>query len=365
MPRNLVAPTAIDLFSGAGGLALGLKKAGFRVAAGVEIDARVCETYRANHPEVKLLAKDASQVTGDELRKLTGLQEFDLVAGCPPCQGFSKLTDKYKKEDPRNRLVLEMARLVEELQPKMVMMENVPGLAGRGAPLLREFIGRLEKTGYLVKSGILQLADYGVPQSRRRLVLLAGRGFGIELPKKTHSRKGDAKFKLKPWKTLRDALTRDLGRPLKFSVAKRRGGAKKVRWHVVSDLDEISVDRYRAIRPGTSRGTLPAHLRPDCHKGSDDGFQNVYGRLRWDQTPVTITGGCTTPCKGRFGHPRRLSTISVREAATIQTFPLSYRFETEFKDFVCEMIGNALPPKFASVAAAQCMNAWNAHRNGW
>lgn len=350
-------PTAIDLFSGAGGLTLGLKKAGFRVVAGVEYDENVCRTYNANHPEVRLLNEDAAGVTGKQLLELAGVDEVDLVAGCPPCQGFSKLTDKYHREDPRNALVLEMSRLVEEIEPQMVMMENVPGLAIRGTPLLEEFCKTLENAGYIVRKKVLQLANYGVPQSRRRLVVLAGKGFAIEMPEPTHSRTGDDGKR--PWLTLRHALrySRNLGKPVKFQTARKRGGPQEFDWHVVSDLDDISIQRYRALGAGRSRETLPEHLRPDCHKGEGIGFENVYGRMRWTQVPVTITGGCTTPCKGRFGHPQALRTISVREAALIQTFPLRYKFDTEYKDFVCSMIGNALPPKFAQIAARQCLQA--------
>lgn len=121
--------TAIDLFCGAGGLTLGLKRAGFNVMAGVELYPEIAKTYKTNHPATKLLIKDVREVSGIELFELTGLKTIDLLAGCPPCQGFSKLTDKYHRKDPRNDLVLEMARLVDEIRPRMVMMENVAGLA--------------------------------------------------------------------------------------------------------------------------------------------------------------------------------------------------------------------------------------------
>ncbi len=168
--------TAIDLFCGAGGLTLGLKHAGFNVVAGIEINPEIAKTYKANHPTTKLIIRDVREITGDEILALTGLEEIDLVAGCPPCQGFSKLTDKYHKKDPRNDLVLEMARIIEEIAPKMVMMENVAGLAGRGKPVLDEFMKKIKKLGYVINGNVLQMADYGVPQSRKRLVLLAGRG---------------------------------------------------------------------------------------------------------------------------------------------------------------------------------------------
>jgi DNA (cytosine-5)-methyltransferase 1 len=354
------APTAVDLFSGAGGLTLGLKRSGFRVVAGVEIDPEIAKTYKANHPEVALLTNDIRKVTGEEILRVAGVNEVDLVAGCPPCQGFSKLTDKYRKADPRNGLVLEMARIVRELTPKLVMMENVPGLADRGARLLRRFKSQLEALGYTIAEDILQLADYGVPQSRRRLVLVAGRGFSIALPKRSHARKGNQRKGLKPWKTLRDALA-SMEKPVTLSVARNNGGPRKFNWHVVRDLDPISIDRYRELSQGEARCALPRRLRPRCHKGTYSGFVNVYGRMNWNQTPPTITAGCTTPCKGRFGHPRELRTISVREAALIQTFPKRYRLETDFMECACALVGNALPPEFAERVATSCLESLRAH----
>lgn len=348
--------TAIDLFCGAGGLTLGLKRAGFNVVAGVEINPEIVKTYKANHPTTKLLIRDIREITGKEILELTGLKEIDLVAGCPPCQGFTTLTTKYHRKDPRDDLVLEMARLVEEMMPKIVMMENVPGLTARGKPLLDGFVERLESLGYLVNKGVLQMADYGVPQSRRRLVLLAGNGFYIPLPKQTHCYKGDRKRSLKSWLTLADVI-KNMEKPVTLSEAKERGSPHKFNWHVVRDLKEISIERLKSLKAGSSRGSLPTELRPRCHIKSNKGFTNVYGRLSWEQTPPTITSGCTTPCMGRFGHPDELRTISIREAALIQTFPRRYKFDTKFMDTACNLVGNALPCLFARKVAVVCVDA--------
>lgn len=356
MKRRMPKPTAIDLFCGAGGLSLGLRKAGFRVVAGVELDDDASATYLANHDDGVVLQQDIRQVTGASILDAAGVDSIDLVAGCPPCQGFSKLTDKYRRSDPRNDLVLEMVRLIEELQPRAVMMENVPGLATRGRGMLDEFEKRLEHAGYVVTSDVLQLADYGIPQSRRRLVLLAGRGFKIDLPRATHARHVEPDAKTKPWRTLRDALT-NVGRPITLSEARLDGGPRKHGWHVVRNLDPISIERFRALSAGNNRSALPQRLRPECHKGKGDGFRNAYGRMQWSQTPPTITSGCTTPCKGRFGHPSRHNTISVREAALIQSFPKSFLIETDSMESACRLIGNALPPPFARRAARQCLIA--------
>jgi len=352
--QNKEVFTAIDLFSGAGGLTIGLKRAGFKVVAAVEVGGEIAKTYQMNHPEVKLLIKDIRNVKGGDLLKLTGLKNINLVVGCPPCQGFSKLTDKCRKRDDRNELVLEMARVVSELKPTICMMENVPGLAKRGYSLLRKFEKKLESMGYVITKGILQVADYGVPQSRRRLVLLAGKGFKIPLPDPTHSRSASINSKTRPWITLREILKKD-NEPVSFSVAKQNGGPGEFNWHVVRDLKPISIERLKFLTAGGSRLALPKKIRPMCHKNAK-GFQNVYGRMSWDSVAPTITSGCTTLSAGRFGHPDKDRTISVREAATIQTFPQSYHLETDKIERACELVGNALPCKFAEIVSVQCYN---------
>jgi len=353
--------TAIDLCCGAGGLTLGLKRAGFNVVAGVEINQEISKTYEANHPTTMVIVRDIREITGKEILELTGLEKIDLVAGCPPCQGFSSLTSKYKRKDPRNDLVTEMARIVEELRPEMVMMENVPGITHRGKRMLNKFVARLEKNGYVVNMGVLQMADYGVPQSRRRFVLLAGKRFFIEFPRRTNCRGGDKIKELKPWLKLEDII-RNMKRPVTLSDAIQKGGPEKFNWHVVGDLKEISKKRLEALKPGDNRASLPKELRPKCHVNIEKGFINVYGRLSWEQVSPTITSGFTKPAMGRFGHPDELRTISVREAASIQSFPMSYEFKTDFIKVACNLVGNALPPKFAEKAGRACFNAFSSIR---
>ena len=354
--KNGTGLTAIDLFAGAGGLTVGLKRAGFRVVAAVEVDEETAATYRKNHPEVKLLVKDIREITGEGILKLTGLKKIDFVAGCPPCQGFSKLTDKHHRDDDRNQLILEMARLIEELKPPAFMMENVAGLAKRGLPLLTKFEKRARAIGYKINRGVLQMADYGVPQSRRRLVLFAGKGFEIPLPQATHAQSPAANdLKLRPWIKL-GSMLKWQSKPVLLSVAQMKGGPQKFNWHVVSDLQPMNLRRLRAIKAGASRLTLPMNLRPDCHKNKR-GFENVYARMTWDTVAPTMTSRCTTLSSGRFGHPKEDRTISVREAALIQTFPRGYKLDTDKMMKACELIGNALPCRFAEIASTQCAKA--------
>jgi DNA (cytosine-5)-methyltransferase 1 len=355
MPRQHQL-VAVDLFAGAGGLTLGARRAGFDVSVAVELDADVTPTYRKNHPRSVVLEKDIRNVTGIDLLRNTPNGKIDLLMGCAPCQGFCSLTAKNKRRDPRNQLLMEMSRIIEETLPDAVLMENVPGLARRGRRLLSTFVRRLSNSGYRVRWRYVQMADYGVPQSRRRLVLLAGRGFDIDLPAATHAR--DTGAGLKSWRSVRQAINGEKP-PKRLSATQSRSST----WHVVRDLRPETRARLRAAIPGSMRIDLPDHLLPECHQEDYDGFRNVYMRMSWDSPSPTITAGCTTPAKGRFGHPdRRRTTISVREAATLQTFPKSFRFETENLDVACGMIGNAVPPLFAERLAVHLRAAILKHR---
>ncbi len=341
---------AVDLFAGCGGLSQGLVWAGFDVRGAVEIDAVAAKTYCKNHPHTQLIERNICEVAPSELKAVCGDEPIALLAGCAPCQGFCSLTAKNNRRDPRNKLVLQMAKLIRELKPTAVMMENVPGLEKRGSKIFRKFVASLRAAGYRPRWQVVQMADYGVPQSRRRLVLFAGRGFTISFPKATHAKEPPPKSKMRRWLTLRDVITKQ-SKPITMSQARKNGGPRKFNWHVVRDIQPQVAKRLKAAIPGKTWLALKESIRPKCHRSGYKGFTNTYGRMSWNQTPVTITGGCATPCKGRFGHPyKRRTTISVREAALIQTFPRSYKFETDYMDVVCDMIGNAVPPRFARVA---------------
>lgn len=328
--KELRKPIALDLFSGCGGLTLGLKQAGFEVLAAVELDPLAADTYRSNHRDVMLKEADIRAVSPLRLRRELNLQkgELDLLAGCPPCQGFSSLRTRNgsaRNRDRRNDLVDQMLRFAKTFEPKTIMMENVPKLIEYGP--FKRLCNQLADLGYMVDVQIKDAARYGVPQRRRRLILLAGKGFSVPFAREARRAR-----------TVRSAIG-DLREP----------GESKDPLH---DLPEKTRNEkvQKLIRDipkdGGSRNDLPDSRQLPCHRKSN-GFRDIYGRMAWDSVSPTITGGCFNPSKGRFLHPVRDRAITMREAALLQTFPKRYRFSPAAgKEAIALMIGNALPPEF-------------------
>lgn len=339
-------PRAIDLFSGCGGLTLGLKQAGFNVVAAVEFDAAAAKTYTANHSDVALQQIDIRELCADELRGRLGLirGELDLLAGCPPCQGFSTLRTRNganRNRDARNNLINEMLRFANAFLPKAIMLENVPKLAKHR--LFRDFCSALKKLGYQCVFEVKDAAKYGVPQRRRRLILLASRGFDIKFAK--------AAAKIR---TVRGTIGR-LPKPGNSRDDLHNFPEKRRTEKVLKLIRDIPKD-------GGSRGDLPMSRQLECHKRSD-GFKDIYGRMAWDSVAPTITSGCFNPSKGRFLHPEQDRAITLREAALLQGFPRSYTFNVAFgKEAIALMIGNALPPEFIRRHAREIRNGLNQYR---
>lgn len=321
--------TAVDLFAGCGGLTTGLKMAKFQVLGAVEIDAAASNVYSLNHPEIKMFENDVSIIDVESMLNSLRLRkgELDLLAGCPPCQGFSTvrtLNGKNLVNDDRNELIFEFLRLAKGIRPKTIMLENVPGLATDSR--IEKFSKSLRGLGYSVRFQVLNVADYAVPQRRLRVVLLAGLFGAIDFARPAKTRK-----------TVRDAIG--------FLPAAGKSGDPP------HDFPEERSKRIQFLisqipKDGGSRKDLPQSLQLSCHKRCD-GFKDVYGRMKWDDIAPTLTTGCFNPSKGRFLHPEENRTITIREAALLQTFPQRYKLPAEFgKVTLALQIGNALPPEF-------------------
>lgn len=321
-------PSAVDLFSGAGGLTRGLVSAGFTVLGAIEMEPLAAESYRMNFPSVKLWESDITDIRVGQIRRRFELRrgELDLLAGCPPCEGFSRLRtlNGYRGDpDPRNDLVLHFVRFIRGLVPKTVLIENVPALATD--PRLAEVTRALERLGYWWECRIVDAADFGVPQRRRRMLFVASRSGPVRFARASSRRA-----------TVRDFIA-TLPRPGQSGDPLHDHGEQRDP-RVVSIIRQIPKD-------GGSRMDLPAELQLQCHRRTQ-GFYDIYGRMAWDDVAPTITGGCVNPSKGRFLHPEEDRSITLREAALLQTFPPHHWFSLRRGKYAAaEMIGNALPPE--------------------
>ena len=322
-------PTAVDLFSGCGGLTYGLTAAGFKVIGAIEIDPVAAETYKLNHRNIPISCADIRKVDprvwARGLSLVTG--NLDLLAGCPPCQGFSSLRTRNgskQNRDAKNSLLLEMLRFIEVLLPKSVLMENVPGLEGR--VVLTKFKRALRVLGYTVSTTVEDVRYFGVPQRRKRLILIAFRGEAVIFARRLNS-----------IRTVRDAI----------GTLPDAGNSGDVLHDFMENRTLLTKRRIACIpKNGGGRLSLPESEQLECHRKTN-GYKDTYGRMAWDQVAPTITTGCFNPSKGRFLHPEHNRCITMREAALLQSFPLEFSVpQGTAKTQVAKMLGNALPPEF-------------------
>ncbi|MCD6369705.1 MAG: DNA cytosine methyltransferase [Thermoproteales archaeon] len=345
----MAQPTFVDIFSGAGGSTLGFVKAGFERVGALDNYVYAVETFKKNfgvHP----VFVDARRF--DFARWSRELGDVDVLVGCPPCQGFSRMKNPDKLDvrggsDPRNDLVYVYVKAVEALRPRVVVFENVSWMvkAYRGA-YFKDLTELLSKMGYNISWKIIDAADYGVPQHRRRLILVGSIEGKFEFPEPTH---GDPKSievregLRRPWRTVRDAIA-DLP-PL--------GPGEKHPYipnHETKSLPENWLRLIRAIpKDGGSRKDAPPELWLPCHR-RHGGHNDVFGRLAWNRPSNTITTGCWNPSKGRFVHPEQDRGLSLRECARLQGFPDDFTFHGP-PTSVAKQIGNSLPPPLAEAVA--------------
>lgn len=330
--------SVVDLFCGAGGLSFGFKKWGFRIDAGVDTDEACRFPFETNvkGPFVRL---DVANLDASELEELFIPGKTKILIGCAPCQPFS--TYNQKNDDPKWRLLEVFGRLISTTKPEIVSMENVPQLMRfKGGEIFDCFIASLAEAGYHTSFDVLFGPDYGLPQRRSRLVLLASKLGPIELPSPTHKTKH---------RTVRDAI----GKLPRLAAGQED---PKDRLHRASRLSEINLKRIKAATPGGTWKDWDDDLVAECHKAeTGKGYVAVYGRMRWDEPAPTVTTQFFGFGNGRFGHPEQDRALSLREGAILQGFPKSYEFVPAFQrvqmKHVGQMIGNAVPVTLAEAIA--------------
>jgi DNA (cytosine-5)-methyltransferase 1 len=348
---NPSRPTAIDCFAGAGGLSLGLTKAGFEIRTAFDSDAYAVETYSRNIGGHIRRAK-VEELSGAELMATARLEEgtCSLVAGGPPCQGFS-VQRRGADKDHRNDLVFQFLRIVLEIRPTIFLMENVSAIGGpRGRAYFDEFCSQADTAGYKVHARVLNSADYGVPQHRRRMLIVGevadGREY-FQFPEPTCT---PAQYK-----TVRDAIA-DLPSPLSEE-------AQLFANHTRDNISDLNRLRISYVPPGGGREHIPVDLRLPCHAVSVEkaGHRNVYGRLTWNEPAGTITTKCNSFTRGKFAHPTEHRNITMREAARLQAFPDDFFFCGD-KVAIAHQIGNAVPPPLAEILGTAIRHAIDARQ---
>ena len=328
-----------DFFSGCGGTTLGFAGAGMEPVLAIDWDQDAAETFRLNFPTTTVIERDIREVHTEEVDAVLqpSAGSVRLFAGCAPCQPFAGHRHQPTSKDTRSFLLLEFLRFVTALNPELIFVENVPGmqrLSAEHGPFA-EFVEEISKTHY-VSYGIISSADYGVPQTRRRLVLVASRLGEITIPPPTY---GPATGSV-------HATVRDWIGTLPPVIA--GGGESTVSSHRAMKLSRLNLERIRATPEGGDRRDWPMRLWPACHQGGFDGHTDVYGRLSWDKPAPALTTRCISYSNGRFGHPSQDRALSAREAARLQTFPITFQFAGGLTS-QAKQIGNAVP-----VVLARC-----------
>jgi len=330
--------SAVDLFCGAGGLTHGLMQAGIKVEAGIDVDPQAEYAYRSNNPGAVFLQWDLGSKNCRSIAQLFRPGAIRLMAGCAPCQPFSKLTNGAGTHEAWD-LLDNFGRFVRGILPDLVMMENVPELADRGEGVFGRFVNTLRRCGYYTDWRVVRCEEYGVPQARRRLVLLGSRIGEITVPE------GSNGLRSQP-RTVRQAIG-----ALKPLASGQEDPGDSL--HAAVRLTSQNLRRIRATpHDGGTWKHWPKSLVLPCHRrATGRSYSSIYGRMWWDRPAPTMTTLCTGLGNGRFGHPEQDRAITLREAALLQSFPRAYEFwppeETLNRKAVGRMIGNAVPPRLA------------------
>ncbi|RDL28811.1 DNA (cytosine-5-)-methyltransferase [Photobacterium damselae] len=328
---------AVDLFCGAGGLTHGLSLAGIEVVAGYDIDHTCKYAYSTNN-SATFYHKDVTKVTSDEILEHFKDADLTLLAGCAPCQPFSRYQGgKDTTKDKKWPLLYEFSRLIKQTKPNIVTMENVPDVVRHA--VYDDFINELEEQGYYIWASKVYCPDYGMPQIRKRHVLIASLDKEISLIPATHQKDN--------YVTVRDAI--EHLPPIKAGEINNKDPL-----HKSPNLSPLNLKRIQHSKPGGTWKDWPEELRANCHKkDSGSNYTGVYARMNWDTPSPSMTTQCYGYGNGRFGHPIQDRAISLREAAIFQTFPPDYIFVADGKDFkfkdLGRMIGNAVPVRLGEI----------------
>lgn len=336
MKKNI---KAVDFFCSGGGMTCGLLQAGINVVAGIDNDITCKDTYETNNPNAKFIHADVFKLKEIDLEKQLGIKRNDdqlILVGCSPCQFWSIIrTNKTKSAKSRN-LLTEFHRFVTYFHPGYVLVENVPGILGKKDKSgLDKFVSSLEEQGYAVHYEIINMNDYGVPQSRRRFSLIA-------------TRVSKSKISLKPIKGDKPVLKNFIGKENGFKTVSAGFKDETSFNHTVAGLSEKNLNRLK-LTPKNGGSWLDwadnKELKRSSYQGQ--GFKDNYGRMSWEKPSPTITTKFFSISNGRFAHPDENRAISIREGATLQTFPKNYVFCVKSISDAARMIGNAVPPLFA------------------
>lgn len=345
--------TAVELFCGAGGLSLGLEKAGFEILYAMDNDAKAIETYRENFAGAGDLL-DVRELTSKHIVSRTLVQEgeLDLLAGGPPCQGFSKQRrGAHILDDERNALARHFVRLIDQLKPRFFLLENVEIFGQKRGQAELKYLSRMLKDNYHLFPNIYNSAEHGVAQSRKRFILVGKRSdltADFIFPKPSRVRK-----------TVFDAIGDLPPPPDDFTDHKRYFN------HQRAKVTPINIERFSHVPQGGGWKDIPYDLRLKCHQAVDTskgGWPDVYGRLQWDGQCPTITGGFDSFTRGRYGHPEEDRPLTPREAARIQGFPDKFKFIGTRGD-IRRQIGNAVPPPLARKLGKSIRTCIHASRN--
>jgi DNA (cytosine-5)-methyltransferase 1 len=344
-----------DFFTGCGGTCCGFRNAGMDVVFALDNDPIAANTFNHNFPGVYFLKEDIRNINCDSIFPLINACKGHpiLFSGCAPCQPFTKQKTNKPLDDIRRRLLDEFLRFIEYYCVDYIFIENVPGLQriNNSDDVFAKTLSTLERLGYICKFGVIASQSYGVPQKRRRFVLIASRLGEIDFPIPTNGPNTDSDYStVSEWISDLPPIAAGEVHPT-------------VPNHRAASLSQLNLERIKELKEGEGREKWPEHLKLICHTNGYMGHTDVYGRMTWNAPASGLTTRCVSLSNGRFGHPEQDRAISVREAACLQTFPRDFIFKGNLNE-MARQIGNAVPVLLAERFGRQFINHFNNYTAG-